>query len=438
MIPTRNAAAILSLAATLVGQATEPRIRADRVREVLTFLASDELGGRDSPSPGLDRAASWLAERFAEIGLERVTGPDFFHRYSLRGTALDPATLRVSFVRDGERSELVVGSDVRLWSSGRPFRGEDVACRVRRTGDGPFVDRGRSEQPTLIECSTDAPVWLAAEGARRVLSRRVPGGAPVLLVREGILRPGDEVALSLDVPGPEQVDVPLVNVVGLLPGGARKDEFVVVSAHCDHIGLTLGAADPVFNGADDNATGTTAVVVLAEALARRATPPSRSILFVCFSAEEKGLRGSRAFVADPPVALDQIVAVVNLEMLGRPEPDKRRQAWVTGRKLSDFEAIAGEAFARTGIACVEFASESMLFGASDNLPFASVGIVAHSISAGTLHADYHRPGDSADKIDFEHMTAIVDGLYDVVVAFAEREARPSYNEAGRARLGLDK
>jgi hypothetical protein len=126
--------------------------------------------------------------------------------------------------------------------------------------------------------------------------------------------------------------------------------------------------------------------------------------------------------------------VLNLEMLGRPQPDTVLQAWFTGREYSDLESICAPVLEAGGVRCVEFGMQGALFGASDNYPFAKAGVVAHSLSAGHLHTDYHRPGDSADKIEFAHMTAVVNALRAVVLELADRDARPSFTVKGRAAL----
>jgi Zn-dependent M28 family amino/carboxypeptidase len=157
-------------------------------------------------------------------------------------------------------------------------------------------------------------------------------------------------------------------------------------------------------------------------------------LFVCFAAEERGLIGSKAFCERPPVPLDSIVANLNIEMIGRPLPGNEQKAWITGDDLSDFAAICGEALGRTGVELIEFPMAGRLFAASDNLSFVQKGIVAHSLSAGSLHEDYHRPSDEVDKLDIAHMAKIIRALLDAVRDLADRDEPPKWNERGEARL----
>ena len=162
--------------------------------------------------------------------------------------------------------------------------------------------------------------------------------------------------------------------------------------------------------------------------------PRRNILFVCFAAEERGLLGSKAFCEQPPLPLASVVANLNIEMIGRPEPGNVGKAWVTGSGFSDFASICAAAMATTGGGLVEFRLANQLFAASDNFSFVQKGIVAHSISAGSMHPDYHAPGDEVAKLDIPHMTKVIRALLDVTSALAERDNPPVWSAKGEAFL----
>ena len=437
---------LLALPCLLGAQESRPldpgaaTITTQRVKDAISFLASDELMGRDSPSPGLEQAAAYLAARFTKAGLVPPgQGKDLFHRYTLEGLRLDPAALEVAVhAADGTVTKLEPGRDVRYLRASGAFASEagEVESLTLDEFLGQRRQRGavRARKPILVQVPADSLFWKNAEAAKDVLGRGGRGEAPILLVRAGVL-PEGAIRAAVRIPEPATVSIALTNVVGVLPGTTRQDEIVLVSAHYDHVGVQAPVnGDAIYNGADDDATGTTAVLRLAEAFSQRKERLPRTLAFVCFSAEEKGLRGSRAFAGAPPFPLAQVAVNLNLEMLGRPEAGKERKAWVTGRKLSDFESILQPALARAGVDVLEFPMERMLFSASDNYSFASKGVVAHSISAGTLHADYHQPGDEVDKLDLEHMTAVISGIYEGVVEFATRAEKPAYNEQGKKAI----
>ncbi len=438
------AAALLALAALLPAQ--KSKITEERVRETVSWLASDERNGRDTGSPELEAAGQWLASRFAAAGLRQVREGAWFHEFSLPAVRIDSATVKLTLTRKvGDASEDFVfepDRDVRQWLPSDGLQGEEP-CTVAKVDD-PVLQRllrARSaRRPVIVELPITHPYWTKSGGVHTVLTRRRQAARPMLLVREGLLPPapeGDdrvEWTAAWAVGPAEQVEVPQRNVVAVLPAAAdspTRDEYVVVSAHYDHVGLgsALGG-DNIYNGADDNATGTTAVVLLAEALAERRL--RRNVMFVCFAAEERGLRGSRAFCERPPVPLERVSANLNIEMIGRPEKGNERKCWITGAGYSDFAEVCAQALATEQVEVVPFRMADSLFGASDNASFAAKGVVAHSVSAGSLHEDYHQPGDEVQKLDIPHMTQIVRGLFDVTVALADREGDLSWSERGEA------
>lgn len=435
----------LSLFAQQPAEPVAGPLTEQRVHDTVAWLADDARAGRDTPSAGLEEAADWLAARLQAAGLQQVGGA-WFHNYALPGLEIDSAAVSLQLVRKiGDNKidlKLVADTDVRLWRQGEVVSGELKACTVASIAD-PVLQRllyaQSGRQPIVVEVPEDHPYWVASKGARRALLGRRAAAHPVFLVRHGLL-PAPSAdggqsawAATWSTAAAKPIELPLRNVVGLLPGTDKKDEFVVVSAHYDHVGTgNPVAGDSIYNGADDDATGTTAVVLIAEVMAKL-PPPRRSVLFVCFSAEEKGLLGSKAFAEHPPVPREQIVANVNIEMIGRPEEGKAGKAWITGHDLSDFAAIVTAAMARREVEVVGFPMADRLFAQSDNYSFARHGIVAHSISAGSLHQDYHQPSDEVAKLDIPHMTKIIGALQEAVLDLANRDARPSWNDKGKQR-----
>jgi Peptidase family M28 len=414
------------------------------IQEIVSFLASDELMGRDTPSPGQDKAAEYIANHFATAGLEQAAKDSWFHVYSRPGQRFDATAVSVKVVRkEGsatETKDLQPGEEVRLYRPGAVTSEDSQQATVALAADprvGRLLRVPAGQRPVLVEAGE--PFWSACAGNVSHLDSRRQGGCPVFLVKPGALpagAPGSnpenaQYVVTFRSPAPDVVDIKLRNVVGVLRGSEKPDEYVMVSAHYDHLGIgpPVGG-DPIYNGADDDASGTTAVVLLAESLAQ-GPRPRRNVMFVCFSGEEKGLLGSEAFAAKPPVPLAKIVVDVNLEMIGRPMPGKRKQAWITGPGYSDFATIAKPAFQRAGVELVDFDMQDMLFAQSDNYSLAEHGVVAHSISAGYLHPDYHRPSDEVAKLDIPHMTAVIRGLREVVLDCANRAAAPAWTQAGK-------
>ncbi len=214
------------------------------------------------------------------------------------------------------------------------------------------------------------------------------------------------------------------NVLALLPGkGKHKDEYVVIGAHYDHVGLGgAGSLAPgtreVHNGADDNASGTAAVLELAHRLKQAGT--DRSILFILFAAEERGLLGSAYFVEHPTVPLDRVVAMINLDMVGRLRNDKLI-VYGTGT-APEFSEWIPQLAEQHGF---KLKGVKTGFGPSDHTSFYRKQIpVLHFFT--DLHPDYHKPTDDWDKLNYEGMARIVDMVYDVAVRVANAEQRLTY------------
>ena len=226
------------------------------------------------------------------------------------------------------------------------------------------------------------------------------------------------------------------NAVGRLTGSdARaKDQVIVLGAHLDHVGMRENAPGPdkIFNGADDDASGTVAVMALAQALA--AGPrPKRTLVFALFGSEEGGgaVSGSSYFVDLPVVPLDRIVAQLQFEMLGRPDPMvPARSLWLTGYERSNL----GSELAKNGARLVlDPRPEQSFFTRSDNIKFARKGVVSHTVSSFNLHKDYHQAGDEVSKVDFAHMLDAVRSMLGPVRWLANSTFTPAWTAEGRPR-----
>jgi hypothetical protein len=221
------------------------------------------------------------------------------------------------------------------------------------------------------------------------------------------------------------------NVVGVIPGSdpQLRDEYILLTAHYDHIGIGMPVAgDSINNGADDDASGVVAILEMARLL-RSGPPPLRTVVVAAMTGEEVGLLGTRWFVQHPWRPLSQMAGNLEVEMIGRPDSlaGGFGKTWLTGYERSTL----GEMLASGGIPIVPDPRPAQnFFMRSDNIAFAYEGIPAHTLSTFNLHADYHRPSDEIDKMDLAHMVE--------VIRAAERAARimtdgprPAWKEGGR-------
>jgi hypothetical protein len=294
----------------------------------------------------------------------------------------------------------------------------------RRAGNAAIAGMNRLPADVTFG-GDDLTAMLAAGGADAKALDGAQAAVPIALQAK--------VAVSM-----REDKAPAMNVVGVLPGSdpKRKDEYVVIGSHLDHLGRSRGVVHP---GADDDGSGSTGVLAVSRMFAENRVRPARSILFVCFCGEEVGLIGSEFFVRNCPVPLGSIVAELQMDMIGRNEEEaydgprlinKGEKAadntncvhLVGSQKLSkDLHELCLATNERAGFD-LEYDHEDM-FSRSDHANFARQGVPIVFFFTG-LHMDYHRPSDTPDKIDYAKLLRIATWVYDLAFELATREQRP--------------
>jgi len=232
-------------------------------------------------------------------------------------------------------------------------------------------------------------------------------------------------------PGAEPTEATTTNVVGILRGSDPKSskETILLSAHLDHLGIGREVnGDSIYNGADDDASGCTAVLELAEALA--AGPRlKRTVVFALFGSEEIGGYGARYFQEHPPVPVESFVANLEFEMIGRPDAAVAPHTlWLTGYERSNLGAELATHGARL---VADPHPEQNFFRRSDNYVLALKGIIAHTVSSYGLHSDYHRPSDDLAHVDFAHMTEAIESMVEPVRWLVNSDFKPQWSKDGK-------
>jgi hypothetical protein len=206
-------------------------------------------------------------------------------------------------------------------------------------------------------------------------------------------------------------------------------EAILLTAHLDHLGIGPAVAgDSIYNGADDDASGTSAVLALARALAQ-GKRPRRTIIFALFGSEEIGGYGNRYFLEHPPVPLDHLVANLEFEMIGRPDPAvPAGKFWLTGYERSN---LGPELAAHGARLAPDPHPKEQFFTRSDNYALAKRGIIAQTVSSFNLHKDYHQPSDELSRIDFPYMTEVIGSMIKPVEWLANSTFKPAWLPGGK-------
>jgi hypothetical protein len=242
---------------------------------------------------------------------------------------------------------------------------------------------------------------------------------------------------SIKVDAPAETPVKMRNVIGVLRGSdpILRNTYVMVTAHYDHLGMNPNAPGPdkIYNGANDDGSGTVSVMEIAAALSQMKKKPKRSIIFMTVFGEEKGLLGSRYYGRHPIFAIEKTVADVNLEQIGRTDDSEGPQVGTCAMTGFDFSDI-GETFKAAGdlvgIRVFKHPTNSdAYFGRSDNQALADQGVPAHTLSVAYEYPDYHRVGDHWDKIDYDNMAKVDRMVLVGLLMIANNAVEPKWNES---------
>ncbi len=255
--------------------------------------------------------------------------------------------------------------------------------------------------------------------------------------RRGFVLPSNEI--DFDTLPAERVVTGEVNVVGIIRGDDPEvsDEAIVIGAHYDHLGIgppvadASGVPDSIYNGADDDGSGTVAILELARELVE-GPPPRRTVVILLSTAEEHGLLGTFWYIRNPVVPIERTVANLQIEMIGRPDDTAGGfgRGWLTGYERTTM----GDQLSAAGSPIVADSRPEMnFFFRSDNVAFALEGVPAHTLSSYNMHTDYHQPSDEVERVDFAHMAALVDAAVEAVRFLADGPT-PEWEEGGREGL----
>jgi hypothetical protein len=468
------------------------------MRDRIAVISDDSTRGRNTPSPELDKVAAYIAGEFRRLGLQPAgDSGGYLQRYPIRCTRPDTASFvelslgstsarwRVGRdvaafagqVKDGDATgptvlfagmptdtaDLFGGTELRNATLVAVIPAQDLqrgnqimphVLRALRLGASTWIIvtnlpaqafAGMAAGGTQPSCSAGASSDMAAltilgvrdSSALDVLRAAGEDVTALLATTTTVVRalPG----LTTHLHGSSQVtrEASAPNVVGILPGSdpALRAEHVVVTAHMDHLGVGRPVnGDSIFNGADDNASGTAAVLEIATAFTRLDVRPRRSIVFLSVSGEEEGLWGSGWYVAHPAVPLAQTVADLDMDMIGRGWRDSVSVIGLDFSTLGETaRRIGRENAALVAQPVIDHWPEQNFLYRSDHINFAQRGVPILYFLDG-IPSDYHRVTDSVDRIDAEAAARIARLAFLTALDVADAAVRPVWDAASRQRL----
>lgn len=395
----------LSLSVRLVAQEIDKIINETSVGQTERTLSSDDMRGRAVFTPDIEKAADYIESRFKAAGLTTWNGSD---SYRQPFTMVQSTPLSASGILDGE--SLPTGNIVALSSAAELTIDENSGYeKVWIKSGHNFVTevmhyiRAKKNYLVLIDTS------YAANFSRLSRFGRQQFKSPFSVIYA--LTNANPTHFSIKIQQ-EIKESALANVVGILPGKKKKDEIVIFSGHYDHLGVTKQPkdGDSIYNGANDDASGTTAVIELADYFAKE-KKNGRTLVFAAFTAEEIGEYGSQYFSSqfDP----EQVKAMINIEMIGSESKWGGNSAFITGYERSDMGKILQRNLADTKFTFYpDPYPEQQLFYRSDNASLARQGVPAHTISTTQIDRDkyYHQLTDELSTIDIPNMVRIIKAI----------------------------
>ena len=456
-----------------------PTAAAERFRDDVRWLADDAREGRGIGTAGLDQARKWLADRFAALGVEPAGSDGWFESFdvavavearpgtglSLDGAAVPADAFRpASFSASGEAAGEVVAAGYGITApelgvddyQGVEAKGKIVVLRhfvperkpftdsavERRYGDLRYKAWNAREHGAGGVIFVDYPVSSTAESPLPALALDPVDaggdvGIPAVTVKrevgaglfERFVEEGHQASIKVDL---ERKTKPAANVLGVIRAGAadRLPGALVIGAHYDHLGHGgTGSLAPdsheIHNGADDNASGTAALLEVARELVGQRATLRRDVYLIAFSGEEEGTLGSTAFTRHPTAGLKaaDLVAMLNMDMVGRLRGNQ--VSILGGESAEEWKEIVPAVCERDLVRCTLSGDG---YGPSDHSPFYAAGVPVLHFFTGP-HEDYHKPSDDADKINAAGGARVALLVSDLATEIAARPGRPTYKSA---------
>jgi hypothetical protein len=371
---------------------------------IIKVLASDEMKGRKAFTPAIDKAADFIASEFEKTGLQTLSGEkSFLQPFSL----VRAMPLKIEVRLDGADKEskevLIITNQPQLSiteKSGYAMAAIPAGQRLQQ------VARDFLKQNKNLIVTVDKSYASSFGNLARLKAQQFKTSTNVIFILT------DKIPATFSINAEHQItEQKMANVVAVLPGKSKKEEYVVFSGHYDHLGVGKPVnGDSIYNGANDDAAGTTAVIMLAKHF-KQLNNNERTLVFAAFTAEEVGGFGSQYF--SKQLNADKVVAMFNIEMIGTESKWGKNSAYITGYDKTNMGEILAKDLKGTAFSFyADPYPEQQLFYRSDNATLARLGVPAHTISTSKMDIEphYHKLSDEVSTLDLVNMTEIIKAI----------------------------
>lgn len=426
------------LMASFFTAAASNHISLAQVTKDVTYLASDDLKGRGNFSPEIKKAANYIAKRFEEnglIGAKGIAAQGYLQKYSITKISSDKLNVMVNG-QNIDAENLAIASNAKniSWQIVKGVKNTNFNIHTVSEDDDMRatlgdINKQGGEHLILLHPAQKAIFTryqnYFARGLTKPASQNdsASNGGTIVVALSDIT--SDKVT-SVNVTATNTVSSSeLTNVIAVLPGKTKPNEIVLYSAHYDHLGVKNTEGDNIYNGADDDASGTTAIINIAQHYAKQGNN-ARTLMFAAFSAEEIGGFGSQYFSKqlDP----NTITAMINIEMIGKPSKFGAGTIWMTGMERSNLGEQLNQVLAESGNEIYKDPyPEQGLFYRSDNATLARLGVPAHSFSSTQLDKDqhYHNVSDDLASLNLPSLHKVIEALATATQPLVDGSITPS-------------
>ncbi|WP_460572175.1 M28 family peptidase [Flaviaesturariibacter terrae] len=390
-------------------QAQKPLISVTEATRIETYLASDALAGRKPGTAGSEQAAAFIAEEMRKAGLKPLPGASgYLQTFSVLRPKMTALRARMGGA-DFDPKRVVVVTTKKDFSLD-----EKSGFAVKTIGPSDAADQRAFFRLAQKYAAGKEPAIVLVDSSFSAFFGRLPG------LKRSLFTSASDIVFLLASGLPDSYSVvaehsfeelKLTNIVGMLPGRNRPQEQVIFSGHYDHLGTGKPVAgDSIYNGANDDASGITSMLLLARHFARLKNN-GRSLVFAAFTAEESGGFGATYFSRQ--LNPDSVVAMFNIEMVGTESKWGKGSAYITGFEKSSMGTLLQGALAGTAFAFYpDPYPEQQLFYRSDNATLARLGVPAHTISTSKMDVEphYHKPSDEVGTLDLDNLVRVTGAI----------------------------